>query len=254
MKKVLSLVGVICAFSFGAKAQTVVLEHDTVTEYTQGLPPGANFDDAITLANYVKNTGSAATADLKWQIVEVFDSSAAPYLGWFIYSFCDNMSCFFSDALAVNGSNPLQFHEFGFASIQPGGQSDFKMQVFVPESTPNGTVGIVKVRLWDATFVDTATFVIIKGAVSTKTILLTDNRVSVFPNPSRGSLSVYINKELGATSISVVNLLGATVANANVTSETVTVNGTEQLASGTYLINVLSQDGSVLTSRKWVKQ
>lgn len=238
-------------------AQVFELEADTVTENTVGLDvtsPTVNLDDAVTVYNHVNNASSADITGLKWKIIQTFDSANAPYKGWYIYNFCDNITCYTTPNLTVPASNPVAYKEFTFATIAERGRSDFKMQVVVPSTTPVGTTGIAKVRVWNSSQDDTATYIVKKiGPNSIDVVKMSDNRVTVYPNPATiSNVSIYVNKDLKATQARVYNLLGAEVGAVKIEGELGRLN-TADYAAGTYVIKIQDASGAVLATRKLIK-
>ncbi|RQO32520.1 hypothetical protein DBR32_02655 [Taibaiella sp. KBW10] len=258
MKKIFILSALCLGFAVtNTNAQVFELEADTVTVTTAGLnvtDPNVVLDDAVTLYNHVNNVSGANLSGLKWQIIQSFDSANAPYKGWYIYTFCDNFICYTTSNLTVPGSNPVTYKEFTFADIADRARSDFKMQVVVPSTTPNGTVGVAKVRVWNSTQADTATFIVKKGnSNSIGVVKMNDNRVTVYPNPANGSdVTIFVNKDLKGTEAKIYNLLGAEMSAVKVSNELASVN-TAAFAAGTYIVKIQNAMGEVIATRKLIK-
>lgn len=240
-----------------AMAQDFTFDSTSVYVSTPGLDlssPGTTLDDAVTVYNHVHNETSGTLSGLKWQIIQTMDSTTTTYKEWHIHTFCDNIICYPSNQLTSNSTWPLNFLEFTFADIAYRAKSDFKMQVVVPSTAANGTVGIAKVRAWTANQADTAIYIVTKVSGSGLNVVkANDNRVLVFPNPAlQNEVTVFVNKDLKATQTKVYNMIGAEVAVAKVDGELAHIN-TAAFASGTYMVQVLAADGTLVATRKLVK-
>lgn len=259
MKK-LFILSALCLGLAGTRAlaQDFTFDAGTVAVTTAGLDlsdPNVSLDDAVTVYNHVNNESSGDLTGMQWQIIQTFDSTVAARKGWFIHTFCDNIICYPSVQLSSSTSWPLTFNVFQFATILYRGHSDFKMQVVVPKTTPNGTVGIAKVRAWSANQSDTATYMVTKIAGNGISVVkMNDNRVTVYPNPAlQNEVTIFVNKELKATQAKIYNMLGAEVASATIEGELARVN-TAALASGTYLVQVQDASGALIATRKLIKE
>lgn len=245
MKKILLTVSIGLLGSFAASAQSFEILHDTMTKTTVGTPGVDATNEAIYFHDSVKNVTATDLEDVKWRIIE----SNLP-LGWYIFTFCDNVFCRSTAEVNNHLNNTSQIETF--APIAPGTSALLEPSVVVPQSADDGT-GIIKVRVFTDSQTDTAVFIINKTPVGINQVKMNDSRVSLFPNPSAGqNLNVFINKDLGAKSVAIYNVLGAQVAQQSITREVSNV-ATAHLANGHYLVKVLDQNGLVITTRKWVK-
>lgn len=245
MKKIFLLTALSVGLVAGrTEAQVFSFDQTTTTGTTAGAGAGANWDDdAIELVNHVNNLSQTTPiTDLQWQIVQNLDNSTTP--GWFMYSFCDNFFC----DIAPNIPQTRQF-----LPIAERHYSDLKIKVAVPDSSPNGMQGVIKVRVWNAAQDDTAIYVATKGVTGVSVIKMNDNRVSIYPNPSvSGQVTVFANSSLKARALNVYNILGARVATHQLGGEVSLIN-VANYASGTYFFTLLDANGAILTSRKFVK-
>jgi hypothetical protein len=249
MKKLILLSALSIASFNLASAQDFEFDDPVVTVVTEGIAAGADPNDAVTILNHLNNVSNGILSGAKWQIIEAFDNTAAPYLGWDVHSFCDNNLCYYGSGLKVAGSNPVEYNVFDFGDIEDRGRSDFKMQILVPSTAAEGTSGVVKVRAWTPNQDDTATFIATKSATGINVLKLNDNRVGIFPNPSNGDFKVFVNKDMKAKEVVVYNILGAQVASVVVEDEITAIKNTN-LAKGNYLVKVLDSKGAAIATRK----
>lgn len=247
MKKVLLSFALATVAGLTAKAQVnFTLEHKEMTETTLGADPSSNKDvNSITFYNHVQNTSSSAITDLKWSVAEVDFPFA-----WSVWTICDNYTCYINNEVnqIITGNLVKDFN-----AIDPNTDALLKPQIWVPTSGGDG-MGVLKIRVFDATHSDTAIFIVNKTPVGVNTVKIDDNRVSVYPNPgtANATVNVFVNKALNAKEFVVVNVLGAQVAHQAIKGEVSTL-ATANLAQGNYLIKILDQSGNVITTRKWAK-
>ncbi|WP_129020732.1 T9SS type A sorting domain-containing protein [Edaphocola flava] len=243
MKKVFTL---LCAgFGIGltsASAQVFELARPTMTASTPGYA-GSNWDDgAVKLINYVRNLGAAPITDLKWQIVE----KNFPF-AWTLYTFCDNETCLTEGQIPQYITSPKTFQP-----IAVGDSSLFEPAFKIPTTADNG-VGTLKVRVYNNAQSDTGIFIVTKTPTGINTIKVNDNRVTVYPNPAvQDDVTIFVNKDLKAKYTKVYNVIGAEVAVANINGELAQIN-TAAFAKGTYIVQVVAADGSLVATRKLIK-
>lgn len=76
-------------------------------------------------------------------------------------------------------------------------------------------------------------------------------RISLFPNPTNGDLSIELGRDFGATSVTIINVSGQNVLTSEVNSFGTTVLQTTALATGVYFAQVVTEQGA--TTIKFVK-
>jgi hypothetical protein len=242
MKKLL-FTGCIALFSGTyASAQTFSLEHETMIDGTIGTSTDCD-NHSIAFHNRVNNTGTTPLTDLKWQIIE----KTLP-LGWSLYTFCDNETCLPTNQITQYETNPKTF-----SAIAIGDTALLKPAICVPANGDNGT-GTIKVRIFNSTQSDTAVFILYRIPTGIKGIAENDQRVVLYPNPStQKEVTVFTRKELNARQITIYNLLGQSIISTPVNLEATVVN-TTALVAGTYIVQVRAADGTLIATRKLVKQ
>ncbi|MNT03203.1 hypothetical protein D3C72_1377250 [compost metagenome] len=122
----------------------------------------------------------------------------------------------------------------------------------IPTTADNG-VGTLKVRVYNNAQSDTGIFIVTKTPTGINTIKVNDNRVTVYPNPAiQDDVTIFVNKDLKAKYTKVYNVIGAEVAVANINGELAQIN-TAAFAKGTYIVQVVAADGSLVATRKLIK-
>lgn len=230
--------------SFGSNAQVFTMEHDTMTANTSGATPptGENYDNyAITFSNYIVNSATTPI-NVKWQITDV----SFPDTNWFIYTLCDNNTCYFTD----NG--PIANRDITDADpISVGDKGMFKLQVAVPVEAANG-VGIVKARVFNIEQGDTSVYIINKTPTSISSVEV-NGKIGIYPNPVGENIMLYTDKSLNVNSTVVYSITGKVMMTINNNGKEVNSVNVGALASGLYITKFYDVNNKLITTKKFSK-
>lgn len=244
---------------FATRAQPVFSITTTpVDSTTMGAP---QYTSVLEVVTYLVNQ-TAIPRKLKWQLI-TGTSSFAP--DWELMGVADNYL-----VRAPGPQSPLVNHIIMETdTIQPGDSSILKLLVWVPDTSPNGSNGIFKIRVFDSlpTQVDTAVFRICKGVGciyppiygpggggNTATPDITKGAVafSLYPNPAAGKVYIRLpdgKAQAGAIRAAVYDYTGRLLLQQN----TGAAIDLEHIRPGMYLVR-LYQGDQYLGCRKLNKQ
>ncbi len=80
------------------------------------------------------------------------------------------------------------------------------------------------------------------------------NEVKLFPNPTRGNITIVNTKKINLKSIEIYNMLGRLVSKINVEDESISINiDLGPLKSGVYLLKLSSREGNSKTQKLIIK-
>lgn len=260
LKKLFTILSLGVIFQTNTNAQEFTYMYGLSTNDTVAIstPPmgektqEGNFINTLDIEAYIKNN-SAASQIIKWTWVS--DSTNAP-TGWVLTGVCDNVNC------RAAYSDFYNHIEQSTSAIAVGDKSLFEPRIYCPASSANG-VGYYrfKIRSFNASDLTTETgsdfytFIVTKTSTGISTISLKDSRVLVYPNPATNTLTVFTDKALNSSKASIIDVTGKVVLAANVAKGSeVTELNINQLAKGTYIVNVNNEKGELVTARQFVKK
>lgn len=247
------LITLILITSFTAvKAQDFIMTADTMMRNTQGyavVPDDCSKYSEI-FYNYLRNNTTGDLAPYHWKII----LKDLPF-GWFLCQFCDNNLCRNAQGSGASVAWANAPYEEKVAALIPVGDSGYlEPAIAVPIDGDNGC-GVLRVRVWTANTIDTATFIVCKNPTGVSKIAVNDSRVNIYPNPANDNILVYSEKSLNAANLSIISITGQTVdkktMNSNKEAHDINISA---LPKGTYLIRLTNDKGQLITSRKFIKE
>jgi hypothetical protein len=241
MKKVftlLSLAGALMAGN-GASAQSISVQHDTVSFST-----GGSYEAHNDITNL---TGSALT--LQWRVV----SSNFPTDWMANTGICDNSTCISGSGLWPAGTT--------YESVYPvtTAAQGFKFQTDLASSSGVSTNGTfyVRVRINNkfGTATDEAfeTFIVTRSTTGVSTVKV-NNEVALYPNPATSNLNVVFDPSSDVKNIAIYNIIGKQMNAFRVTGNSSASLNLENLPSGIYFARLLNGNGDVVATKKFTKQ
>jgi len=253
LKKIIPFAIGLCLTFFSAGAQDFVfLNGEQLHDTTSG---STSIQSPYEMFNYIKNNTNQDFA-VTWRFLDVDSTIDSAYVAthpnqWVVTGICDNINCRGAFEDWFYGAPQNSF------TITAKQTSPLFMNIYVPASSPAAT-NIYKVEVSTPNQIDTAIFILTKDDnTGVSAIRLTDNRVSVYPNPlpSGQNLNLYVDKSLKAQKAVIYNIIGQKqlVLSLNNGKE---LNRFEvgRLPAGIYVIKINNAQGQTITSRKFTKQ
>ncbi len=241
----------LCATLFvGQKAGAQVFSvADTVTTTTTGTASIAGEDSTsydYLIVNDTVTNNSSVPLTFEWNYIPSLSHIPT---GWYLYGICDNITCR-NHGVIING----QVQESDV--VNAGGSFLLQLNLSAPVDAVD-SVAIVRVQLSVTGQTDTATFIVYKnGTTGVAQIPVGDKRVLLYPNPvTANQLNLFTDKSVAAKNVVVYDIAGREVVNypVNTGTELQSFN-VAAFGAGSYVANVMDDNGKVLAVRRFVKQ
>lgn len=249
MSKILSLVASAVIFcSATAIAQEFSIAEKPMELTTPGCTPDPT-DYVLEFFTHVKNDLADPNAAITIEWTYLHNLTVQP-AGWKLLGICDNDQCRAEDGPWFTGTP-----QFSFPFINDRDSSMLlELNVHAPTNLPDG-VGTYYVEVKTPNQTDTAVFILTKtDGTSISTVSMKDQRISLYPNPSKDILNIYAAKSLNAKQISIYNLIGQEINTQELDKNNdVTRLNVQNLPSGIYMIRVANQNGEIVSTRKFLK-
>lgn len=250
MLKKLYCAMIAAVIGFTAQAQYFTASPAAIYDTTAGVTPYPGTGNHAFVA--METTFSNITNEpytYNWRNLST-DTTQNP-AGWVLAGVCDNVLC-----LSEYGDWYYGATKTSLADVPANSNFALIIHVHAPSDKPDAT-GIYKIELQKLDQVDTVIFTLTKrgGNVSVATLSGDDRRVSVYPNPTVGELTVYADARLHPARISLVNMVGSEVmSQAAAEGKDINRLNLSGVAKGMYLVRVTDERGALLATRKFVKQ
>lgn len=232
--------GILLMGSFSGKAQSFSVVHDTMWITATGV--------TYSLADSVFVVPST-NINIEWKILTTdFPPDWQTNLG-----FCDPSACYYMATLYPSGS--LQTSPFGPGFM--GGNNIFTYANDLTAAIPG--CHYVRVRMNNVAIpADTAiiTYIVCKPGISQVAAITSssEDAISFYPNPAVNTLNVVYSEMLGVKNIAIYSIIGKQMNMYSTTDNKGAMLNVENIPSGIYYVRLLNENGSVIATRRFMKQ
>lgn len=237
MKKI--LLSVFTLFGFGmCFGQSFTMPNDTaVHNYPSG---GAD----LKVSNNITNTSGDTLRNLQWRNIAM---STIP-TGWDFVGVCDNFTCWGTPDV-VSG-DPHMYAPFAANTV-----AGHYMSVNIDASAANGSYLWVRneIKNLDDNYTKVVTLIATKNGTSGVSTIISEDDITIFPNPAKSAVNVLYDAKLGIKNIGVYNLIGKMVSIYKVGANSAKLD-IEELPAGIYFLRMYNTQGKVVATRKFTHQ
>jgi Secretion system C-terminal sorting domain len=220
----------------GSDAQSFTMLTDTI--YITATPAPILYFDSVVIGT--------SPVGFKWKVI---DCNFPPdWLATPVSAFCDKDVCRYLAFLWPSGFQTTT------TSYPAGDTAVLDLALDLSTATSTGCF-YVTVRLYNPAIVaDSAdeTFIICFPSTLAAPAISPGNKVAVFPNPAGNELNVTYDKNAGVQIVKVFDILGKEIISQPCTDGHISLNMLG-VSKGVYYVQLLNDKGTVVVSRKFVK-
>lgn len=238
MKHILLSVITILGFGVCFGQGSFSVPHDTAVSYY----PNGGTDLKVT--NHITNTSGDSLKNLQWRNLGM---GTIP-TGWDFVGVCDNYTCWGTPDV-VSGAAHF------YSPFANGTVAGHYMSVNID---PNAAVGSYlwvrnEIKNNDDSYTKVITLVAIKNSTTSISNIVSEDDITIFPNPAKSTVNVLYDAKLGIKNIGVYNIIGKMVNIYKVSANSAVLN-IDDLPSGIYFLRLYNTQGKVVATRKITHQ
>ena len=219
---ILAFLAIICQLSI---AQTH--SYNTTT-----LTATAPYDYYSDFKIFITNLQPSDSLSITWQRISNTLPSA-----W-DYSICDFGSCF----IGIPNGNTM-------SKIPPGATEYFKLSINPANNAGSGMVELLVYETGNQGNADTLTYSITSTPTGISINSVTENQITIFPNPAKDNLNVKLDSYSSINSVAIFNVIGKKIMDVSVSKNAINKISLNEIPAGIYFIQYVNENGTPVTQK-----